>query len=87
MDSLDIVQVVVEIERSLQLEITDREAEALLAGRADALWRVIAEAQAGHAIEGPPEANDEVWTVIRRAISKIKAVPMDDVGPDYLLQS
>ena len=35
--------------------------------------------QAGHAVEGPPAPNDEVWNVIRRAIAKIKGVPMDDV--------
>ena len=88
MDSLDMVEIIMELEIDGGIEMTDGEAARMRDGTAADLWRVAVRLRTGAApVAAAPSAGDATWQQVRRILARVRRVPMDDVGPDLRLAS
>lgn len=82
-DSLDLVELVMELERATGIDFPD---DALAALRRDStardLWRIVVRARTGVAPAGRPAAGDPMWGVVRAFLAAMTARPADDVTPE-----
>lgn len=81
MDSLDIVEFVMDIEKEFGTSIPDTVGSAFEphASLAD-VWRAVVVAQTGREPSGPPPAYDPTWVRLRRLAATHLDLPLDDVN-------
>jgi Phosphopantetheine attachment site len=88
MDSLDLVEIVMEVEQAFELDLPDDQVERLTATATLAdLWRIIVRAS-GRELPGPrdsPPRGDPTWLQLRVLVAHQLGVAPDDVEPDWPL--
>ena len=88
MDSLDVVEIVMETEKVFELDLPDAEVERLTATATLAdLWGLVVRAS-GRASPEPgaaPPPGDPTWTRLRVLVAQQLGVAPDDVEPDWPL--
>jgi hypothetical protein len=81
MDSLDMVELMMELEKELDVDVSDAEASALLTP--GDFWRLLVRKRTGIAPPpGPPPAADPIWREVVRFLAPKLGVPPDDVRWD-----
>ncbi len=83
MDSLDAVELVMDVEREFSIDLPDEEAERLARGTLGDLWRLAVRVRTGaEPPAGPPPAGDRTWRRIVRLVAARSGMPADDVRWD-----
>lgn len=88
MDSLYVVEIVMETEKIFELDLPDEEVERLTATATLAdLWRLVMRASGRASLEpgASPPSGDATWTRLRVLVAQRLGVAPDDVEPDWRL--
>lgn len=84
MDSLGLVELVMELAPAGDLALDADETEVLRSGTAADLWRIVCRWE-GRTETGKPSANDPTWIRVQSAIARVLQLPAEEIGPDYRL--
>ena len=87
MDSLDIVELVMEAEKEFGISFPDGEVARLRHATAGDVWRLAVELRTGTRPEGRPAAADPTWQRLRTFLARMLDVPVDDVSPERRLDA
>lgn len=87
MDSLDMVELVMEAEREFGVSFPDDEVSRLRHASAGDVWRLAVELRTGTRPEGRPSAADPTWQKLRAFLARTLGVPVDDVSPERRLDA
>jgi hypothetical protein len=87
MDSLDMVELVMEAEKEFGISFPDDDVARLRHATAGDVWRLAVELQTGTAPRGRPSASDATWQRLRTFLSRVLGVPVDDVSPERRLDA
>jgi hypothetical protein len=87
MDSLDMVELVMEAEKEFGVSFPDDEVERLRHATAGDVWRLAVALQTGRRPEGRPTAGDPTWQRLRAFLARALDVPVDDIAPERRLDA
>jgi acyl carrier protein len=87
MDSLDMVELVMEAEKEFGISFPDEEVARLRHATAGEAWRLAVALQTGTAPTGRPSAADPTWQRLRALLSRVLDVPVDDISPERRLDA
>ena len=85
MDSLDLVELVMDAERKFGVSFPDEAAAELRHATAADVWRLLVELQTGSRPGGRPTPGDPTWRELRIWLARLLDVPADDVSPERRL--
>ena len=87
MDSLDVVELVMEAESTLQVSLPNDEVARLATGRAVDLWRLVVQSRTGAelGVETRPTEDDVTWRQVRGWLALCLDLPVHAVTPELPL--
>ena len=85
MDSLDMVELVMDAEKQFGVSFPDEEVGRLRHATAGDVWRLVVALQTGTPPTGRPSPGDPVWQQLRVWLAHMLDMPMDDVSPERRL--
>jgi hypothetical protein len=87
MDSLDMVELVMEAEKEFGISFPDDEVVRLRHATAADVWRLTVSLRTGAPPEGRPAAGDPTWQRLRTFLARMLGVPVDDISPERRLDA